>query len=98
VDPAGNVFLTAYSDDERFRLGNSRNCRLQDLWYSEKTRNIFREVPQHAKTPCSGRSWYAICGGGSLMLRYQVHGSFDLPDDWCGPKKQFLRKLREAMT
>jgi radical SAM protein with 4Fe4S-binding SPASM domain len=99
MSPSGKVYLTAYSDDERFLLGNFNSGNLRQLLRSSAIRNLFREINEHsAGSPrCKDCSSWAICGGGSRVRAYAMHKSFDEPDEFCEAKRVFLGRWFRAL-
>jgi Fe-coproporphyrin III synthase len=99
VAPDGNVYLTAYVDDEAFRLGNLQESSLEDCWNSARTRDLIEAAADRAVqvTACAGCPYWIVCGGGSPARAYAVHGRFDAPDDWCEAKKMFLEAWYRAL-
>jgi radical SAM protein with 4Fe4S-binding SPASM domain len=98
IDPAGNIFVTAYLDDEGFFLGNMVNGDLRGLWKSDKVQDIFPKAAAETFKRCNDCKWYDICQGGSAMLAYHKNKSFSKPDDWCEAKYRFLENYYKALT
>ena len=98
IDARGDIFLTAYLDDEEFHLGNLTEVDLSTIWYSDRVSTIYKTAQYEVKRRCGNCVWYSICQGGSAMLAYQKHQSFKYPDEWCNAKLTFLENYNRALS
>ncbi len=99
VAPDGAVYLTAYVDDDAFRLGSLGESNLRDCWNSPRTRWLIEQSGERALglVPCRNCPYWVACGGGSPARAFAVHGRFDAPDDWCEAKREFLEGWYRAL-
>ena len=92
ITSGGQVFLTAYVDDERFLLGILPELNLRQCWQSERAHQLFAEVEQRLCGPpaCQECPYWIVCGGGSPARAYARNGCLMEPDDFCEAKRLFL--------
>jgi radical SAM protein with 4Fe4S-binding SPASM domain len=92
VTSGGQVFLTAYVDDERFLLGRLPDVSLRQCWSSERVRQLFAEADQRMTglPACQECPYWIVCGAGSPARAYAKHGDLMEPDDFCEAKSLFL--------
>jgi radical SAM protein with 4Fe4S-binding SPASM domain len=94
VSPSADVFLTAYVDDERFRLGSLVDASLAACWFSRPTRDLLAAAASRAagEGACRDCAYWLVCGGGSTARAFAQTGSFASPDEFCEAKVQFLEQ------
>jgi radical SAM protein with 4Fe4S-binding SPASM domain len=97
VTSDGELYLTAYLDDELFHLGHYASQPLHQLWYSEKVRSAFQAADQRKETvaecrDCLARLW---CQGGSATFAWAAHGRFDAVDGFCEAKQMLIQELHK---
>ncbi|MGD9878309.1 radical SAM protein [Desulfococcus sp.] len=99
INPDGDIFLTAYSDDRRFLLGDLLNGSIRQAWQSDATRFLLNAVDQRrlGLPDCNSCPYWIICGGGSPVRAYMRHGSFQKPDEFCRAKQMFLDRWFSAL-
>lgn len=92
ITSGGQVFLTAYVDDERFLLGSLPELSLRQCWHSERARQLLAEAERRLTGPpgCLECPYWIVCGGGSPARAYASHGCLMEPDDFCQAKRLFL--------
>lgn len=99
IAPTGAIYLTAYVDDDRFRLGDVHTHSLKTCWRSTQIRELFAESYERlAGMPtCADCPYWIVCGGGSPARAYAIHGRFMEPDDFCEAKRLFLERWFRAL-
>lgn len=97
VNPRGAVFLTAYSDDERFCLGDLSD--LGSCWDSPKAQQILATAAarRNGVSKCRDCHYWLPCGGGSPIRAFATHGEIAAPDDFCYAKQVFLDRWFRAL-
>lgn len=92
VAPTGDVFLTAYVDNQQFRLGSLYDDGLQQCWFSERTNHLLAEAGRRAlgTGSCCECPYWIVCGGGSVARAFSRAGSFAEPDEFCEARIRFL--------
>lgn len=85
----GDVYLTAYLDDERFYLGRYMPGELERIWRSQKCAQSFGEAEKFAKSSgeCRRCSAWDCCRAGSAALTWLRNGSFKGVDSFCAAKQ-----------
>jgi len=98
ITPRGDVFMTAYVDDSRFKLGELREGTLIKFWGSNRSREIMAAAEQRflSLSACHSCPYWIVCGGGSPARAFAMHGSFSQPDDFCQAKYSFLESWFKA--
>ena len=92
VAPTGDVFLTAYVDNQQFRLGSLYDDGLQQCWFSERTNHLLAEAGRRAlgTGSCCECPYWIVCGGGSVARAFIRAGAFAQPDEFCEARIRFL--------
>jgi radical SAM protein with 4Fe4S-binding SPASM domain len=100
ISPEGEIYLTAYSDHERFFLGNLEGGSLEQFWHSEKTGALLAEAGGRLTgLPfCRDCPYWIVCGGGSPVRAFMRTGSFLEPDEFCEAKILFLDRWFRALS
>lgn len=100
ISPAGEIYLTAYSDHPRFFLGNLEDSSLDRFWHSEKTEALLAEAGGRLSgLPfCRDCPYWIVCGGGSPVRAFMRTGSFLEPDEFCEAKILILDRWSYALS
>lgn len=96
----GELFLTAYTDDEKFRLGNVNETSIDQCCYSDRAGSLLSEAWKRlADLPdqCGDCPYWIVCGGGSPARAQVAHRDLTQPDDYCEAKSVFLDSWYSAV-
>lgn len=91
IKPNGNITpCPLYLD---LIIGNLKNSRLEDAWYSKRMQDI-KEICIYDVVKCRGCQLSSICATGCRANANFIHGSiYELDDDACAATKFFLEKV-----
>jgi radical SAM protein with 4Fe4S-binding SPASM domain len=101
VTPDGEVFLTAYLDDDPFHLGTYRPGTLASLWHGAKVRQALTAAGRREAfggRPCRSCPAWEWCRGGSAAFAWGHSGSLDGEDGLCGAKRTLVREFAGGMV
>lgn len=95
VTADGDVFLTAYLDDEPFHLGRYETGNLAELWYSNKVASALHAAAGRRSSiaecqSCSAAQW---CRAGCATFAWRRNGTFFGVDSYCEPKQDLIGKM-----
>lgn len=98
ITPRGDVYMTAYVDNDQFKLGELCEESLGQIWGSNRSREIIAAAEQRfdSLSACQSCPYWIVCGGGSPARAFAMHGSFSQPDDFCQAKYSFLESWFKA--
>jgi radical SAM protein with 4Fe4S-binding SPASM domain len=97
----GEAYLTAYLDDEPFRLGFYKPGDLRRIWESDKVRSALDAAERRrrgAAAACRNCSAWEWCRGGSAAFAWNHDGSFDGEDGFCDAKRAIVREFGLVST
>ncbi len=99
VAPTGQVYLSAYVDDEAFRLGSLQEANLRECFLSERVRVLYAQARerQDGLPACRDCPHWIVCGGGSPARAYANNGCLSTPDEFCEAKRIFLERWYRAV-
>jgi radical SAM protein with 4Fe4S-binding SPASM domain len=101
VTAGGEMYLTAYLDDEPFRLGVFKPGRLREAWVSDKVKAAITAAQNRghgSATPCQSCVAFPWCRGGSAAFAWNYNGSFDGEDGFCDAKRAIVRASEVPTT
>lgn len=93
VTATGEVYLTAYLDDEPFHLGRYEPGNLSRVWNNGKVELALHAAErrrQRTATACRDCFAWEWCRGGSSAFAWNVTGSFDGEDGFCEAKRMIV--------
>lgn len=94
ITAMGDVYLSAYSEGNLFRLGNLYLDSLKANCSSAYLYDLLAKLYQRSSdiAECESCPYRIICGGGSAARAYTKYQDMMKPDDFCQAKKRFLDK------
>lgn len=103
----GQVYPSAsFAGHEPLKMGNIRECSLEDIWLNSPVAKEFREATVQKKDVCHACHLKFICGGGDIehsyfhSLRMEGEGRLLAWDPYCDLYQHFIHegmgKLTEA--
>jgi MoaA/NifB/PqqE/SkfB family radical SAM enzyme len=98
VTAAGDVYLSAYVDDTRFRLGSYGPGSLSTMWHDGRVARHLSDAAARTAllVGCQACPGWDYCLGGSAVLALAEHGSFLAVDEFCSAKRRIVAELLSA--
>jgi radical SAM protein with 4Fe4S-binding SPASM domain len=95
VTSDGELYLTAYLDDDPFYLGRYVPGTLRKIWYGVKVQKAFAAAAQrvHSVIDCHNCFVRRYCQGGSAAFAWTAHGRFEAVDEFCDAKQRLAQEL-----
>lgn len=99
ISPDGNIFLTAYVDNDDFLMGNISKDSIHEICSGTKMRKVYEELIKRLSAgppECRSCEYSSVCGGGSPARSIAKNDSLFSTDEFCEAKKVFLQKWYAA--
>jgi radical SAM protein with 4Fe4S-binding SPASM domain len=94
VDTKGNVFPCVLLMQDKFKLGNIRENRIEDLKDSPILASLSSALSRRKNkiSKCAKCMWNNFCQGGCMALALERHGTLWETDDFCDYRKRLYEK------
>lgn len=99
IAPNGNIYLTAYVDNEKFLLGNIERDSLHSVCAGIRMEGLLDELVRRllsGPSECRSCEHSFRCGGGSPARSLAKNNSLQSTDEFCEAKKVFFEKWYSA--
>ncbi|MBU4189454.1 MAG: PqqD family peptide modification chaperone [Candidatus Thermoplasmatota archaeon] len=97
ITSSGDVFPSAYIENQEFLLGNIRSTSIKRIITTNTFKNMFvRWGRRIEKIPaCRMCSYKVYCGGGSGALALSQYGTPLIPDEYCHARQELFNYIVE---